>query len=109
MATLKTEGWELIDEVIGEQTDSVVDVTVNGQTCNGLRDTITNTSEPTAYTDQGVVSGIVRVKASDIDEPSKGSTIYVDDNLVFVTMVTADSARAVLTIHYQNQRPVELQ
>lgn len=107
--SVKDLAQSALAQIIAQHADHVVDVTIKGQTASGISDTTRNSSEPTVFADTGVVSGVVRVSSSLIDAPDKGETIYVDDNLVFVTQVNQDSAGAVITINYQNQRPVDIQ
>lgn len=86
--------------------ESVTAVISGEQTANGIRDTVRMDSNLLDAGERGMITGTVRVDASELIEPARGATITVDGEQVFVMQTRIDSAEAILTIEYSKQRPM---
>jgi hypothetical protein len=81
--------------------ESVTAVVSNGQTAQGVKDTLRGSGSLDAAGEMGTVGGTVRVDASEITEPELGSSILVGGHKAIVVNVRTDSAGALLAIEYQ--------
>ncbi len=86
--------------------DVVVAVVSGSESGDGIRDTQTALADGAEWGEQGLTTSVVRVSAGDFTEPGKGSTITVAGVDAFVTSARTDPAGALITIEYQNHRPV---
>ena len=85
---------------------AVVAVVYAGRTASGISDTQTAEADFGVEGEKGLVTGLVRVDASELDEPPRGVTITVAGVNVFVTNVRKDPAGALLAISWQKQNAI---
>ena len=98
---------ERLAAVLEQHSAGSVTVVSSGETATGFRGVSDSDSALTDYGQQGFTSNTVRVDASDLTTPAKGSTITVDGSDVFVTNTRLDPLGATLLITYDTQRPVD--
>jgi hypothetical protein len=80
--------------------EAVVIVAYKGKSSSGIRGTTAQSSETGDGGDKGVISGSVKVDASELDIPERGDTVEVGGKTAFVSQVQFDAVQALMKIDY---------
>ena len=104
---LKAIAQAQLARIIAAHSGAVVSVVANGNTADAIRDSPTSEANLTDSGEIGTLSGRVFCNADTIGALTIGQAITVDDNQAFVLQAKTDPMGALMTISYQNQKPVE--
>ncbi len=102
---VKTLAQNALSEMIAAQPNCAVTVVANGRSAQALKDRRISTANLTNNGETGLTTSTVRCNADTIGTISKGQTITVGGVTVFALDYRMDSAGAIATIEYSEQRP----
>lgn len=86
--------------------ESVVSVGFGGATADGIKSNWRRVADLGDMGERGLATGTVRVDASELGTPERGDRVTIDGEGAIVTDTALDAAGALLTLVYQQERPV---
>ena len=103
---LKAIAQAQLARIIAAHPGAVVTVIANSNTADAIRDSPVSEANLTDNGEMGLTTGRVFCNADTIGALTNGQAITVDGHQAFVTQVKIDPMGALVTISYQNQKPV---